>query len=382
MLPKERVRAVLDGCVPDKVPVHHISVSSRVASRILGHEAYVGGAINQWREATAWWNGPEAHGEFVERTRQDAIDIAIALDQDIVRPSYWRDPDQPTARLDEYTFRYECPDGDDWHIKHLDPATELYNVIEQSDRPQLQLDDLDKVVEDMEAEAAEYTPTEQDFADVAYVLERVGEQREVRAPGVSLCIPYDETAWLEAAALRPDLLARLLDVQVGQAVDNIEVLVRMGATVLFGGGDFASDLGPMYSPRIFHELMLPRLQKISQACHRLGLYHLFGTDGNVWAVADDLYADSGVDGHYEVDRKAGMDILSIHQRYPHITMIGNISSFTLHTGSPDDVAAETRACLEEAKQSNKVIAGCSNIIVSQTPDRNVDAMLEAIAKYR
>ena len=111
-------------------------------------------------------------------------------------------------------------------------------------------------------------------------------------------------------------------------------------------------------------------------------YHLFGTDGNVWPAAEDLYGNSGIDGHYEVDRRAGMDIPRIHERYPHITMVGNISSFTLHTGSPEDVKAETRACLEEAKRTDKVIAGSSNIIISETPERNVDVMLETIAKHR
>ena len=178
------------------------------------------------------------------------------------------------------------------------------------------------------------------------------------------------------------LVGRLLDAQVARSVKNAEVLARMGARVLFGGGDFASERGPMYSPRVFHDLMLPRLQRISECCHRLGLYHFFGTDGNVWPVAEDLYGNSRVDGHYEVDRRAGMDILRIHERYPHITMVGNISSFTLHTGSPEDVEVETRACLEEARETGKVIAGCSNIIISETPDRNVDVMLETIAKYR
>jgi uroporphyrinogen-III decarboxylase len=138
----------------------------------------------------------------------------------------------------------------------------------------------------------------------------------------------------------------------------------------------------MYSPRVFRDLMLPRLKRVSEACHQAGAYHLFGTDGDVWQVADDLYGRSGIDGHYELDRRAGMDILKIHERYPRITMIGNISSFTLHTGSPAEVAAETRACLTEAKQTNKVIAGCSNIIVSETPFENVEAMLETISKCR
>jgi uroporphyrinogen decarboxylase len=237
-------------------------------------------------------------------------------------------------------------------------------------------------VERAEKNAAGHAPTEDTFADVRYAMDRVGAEREIRCPGPWTCIPAGEAVWLEATLLRPDLVGRLLDSQVVTSLKNVEVLARMGARMVFGGGDFASEQGPMYSPAVFHELMLPRLKTISDRCHELGLAHLFGTDGNVWPVADDLYGASGVDGHYEVDRKAGMDIVKIHERYPHITMLGNISSFTLHTGTPDDVRAETRACLDEARQTNKVIAGCSNIIVSETPDENVDAMLETIRECR
>ncbi len=382
MTPKDRVRAVLEGRVPDRVPLHHISISSRVASRVLGRDACVGGAINQWREAVALWNGPDAHTEFVERTHQDAIDIAVALDHDLVRPSYWRDSRKPAARIDEYTFRYESEDERNWEVKRLDPVTELYNAIDQSPQPKLQLEDLEELVDKMEMEAEGYTPTEDSFSDVRYALDKVGNEREVRAPGVGLSIPIGNETWLEATILRPDLVGRYLDVRVTRSMKDIEVLSRMGAIMLFGGGDFASDPGPIYSPQIFHEMMLPRLKRISDACHRLGVYHFFGTDGNVWPVAEDLYGNSGIDGHYELDRRASMDILKVHERYPHITMIGNISSFTLHTGSPKDVESETRACIEEARRTNKVIAGCSNIIISETPDENVDAMLETIAKYR
>jgi uroporphyrinogen-III decarboxylase len=77
-----------------------------------------------------------------------------------------------------------------------------------------------------------------------------------------------------------------------------------------------------------------------------------------------------------------MDIPTIHARYPNITMIGNISSFTLHTGCPADVEEETRSCLLEAKETGKVIAGCSNVIMPQTPMKNVETMLMTISKYR
>lgn len=380
MTPKERVHTVLEGKTPDKVPIHHIQISSRVASRLLGREAHVGGGINQWREATALWNGDDAHAEFVERARRDAIDIALALDHDLVRPGYWRDDRKPVARIDDHTFRYES--GAHWEVLQLEPVTELYNVIDQSVQPELQLSDLEALVERQEIAAEAYTPTEDDFDDIRYAMDTVGNEREVRATGLGISIPASQAAWLEATLVRPDLVGRYLDTQVARSIKNAEVLQRMGARLLFGGGDFASDHGPMYSPDVFHDLMLPRLQRISACCRRLGLYHLFGTDGNVWPVAEDLYNHSGITGHYEVDRIAGMDILQIHARYPHIAMIGNIASATLHTGRPDEVEAETRACLEEAKQTGKVIAGCSNMIMSETPQRNVDVMLETIAKYR
>jgi len=322
MTGKERVQAVMEGKPTDRVPVMHISFSSRVASAILGREAYVGGGMQQWREATALWNGPEAHAEFLEKSIQDAIDVALACGHDMIRPYYWRDPRKPAARIDDDTFRYEYP------------------------------------------------------------LERMGDAYAVRTGGPWTNIPEGDSLWFEATLLRPDLVARLLDSQVVRSIKNIEFLARKGASIFFGGGDFASNQGPMYSPQVFRDLMVPRLKRISDRCHQLGTCHLFGTDGNLWPLADDFYVSSGIDGHYEVDRRAGMDILKIHERYPHITMFGNISSFTLHVGTPEDVAAETRACVEEAKATGKVVVGCSNIIVSETPMANVEAMLRTIEEYR
>ncbi|KPL03147.1 MAG: hypothetical protein AMK75_01805 [Planctomycetes bacterium SM23_65] len=381
MTGKERVQAVMEGKPTDRVPVMHISFSSRVASAILGREAYVGGGMQQWREATALWNGPEAHAEFLEKSIQDAIDVALACGHDMIRPYYWRDPRKPAARIDDDTFRYEYPDGT-YEVKRVDPETELYNTIDASPPRPRRFDDLESEVEAAERSVEEYAPTEDRFTEVLAVLERMGDAYAVRTGGPWTNIPEGDSLWFEATLLRPDLVARLLDSQVVRSIKNIEFLARKGASIFFGGGDFASNQGPMYSPQVFRDLMVPRLKRISDRCHQLGTCHLFGTDGNLWPLADDFYVSSGIDGHYEVDRRAGMDILKIHERYPHITMFGNISSFTLHVGTPEDVAAETRACVEEAKATGKVVVGCSNIIVSETPMANVEAMLRTIEEYR
>lgn len=381
MTGKERVQAVLDGGKPDRVPVMHISFSSRVASEILGKEAYVGGGIQQWREGAALWSGPDAHAEFIERSINDAIEISLACGHDMIRPYYWRDGRKPARRIDEYTFRCESPDGS-WVVKRFDPPTELYNTVDASPGPPHTPENLEAEVEAAERAAEEYVPSEASFQEVLTVLKRHGDEYAIRSGGPWTCIPADDPLWLEAVLLWPDLVGRLLDAQTVTSIRNIDFLAEKGLNVFFGGGDFASDHGPMYSPAVFRNLMVPRLRKISEHCHKLGAYHIFGTDGNVWPLADDFYLSSGIDGHYELDRRAGMDILRIHEKYPHIAMFGNISSYALHVGSTEDVIAETRACLEEARATNKVVVGCSNIIICESPMRNVEAMLETIEKYR
>lgn len=378
----ERISALFEGKVPDKPPLMHISFSSRSASIILGRETYVGGAIQQWREAKALWQGPDAHAEFTERCRKDAIAIAVACNHDMIRTSYWRDKRKPAKRIDEYTFRYEDADGN-WEVKRLDPVTELYNAVSQSPRKESTLEDLPAIIEQMEAQSETYDAAkDDDYDDAKYMINAVGHKMSIRGAAPWTCVPISDPVWLEATMLAPELVGRYLDAQLTVSLKKLKFAVSLGLKYFFGGGDFAANQGPMYSPKIFRELMLPRLKKVSEACRRLGVYHLFGTDGNVWPVAEDLYKASGIDGHYEFDRRAGMNPIEVHEKYPHLVMVGNISSHTLHTGTPADVEREVRECLDEARKTNKVITGCSNIIISETPAKNIEAMLDTIAKYR
>jgi uroporphyrinogen decarboxylase len=380
MLPKERVLAAFEHREYDKVPVHHISFSSQVASAILGREAYVGGGIQQWREACALWQGADAHTEFIERSFQDALELALTLDQDIVRISYWRMAERPTRRIDEYTFMYGDPEGR-WRVMRFDPDTELYQTIDFHPKTTTTMEDLERRIEAMERSLEGYKPTPDEFPFEMRAQQLIGHERAVRVGGAGIGIPREEI-WLEAILLRPDLVARWLDIQAERAIRRIELLARLGFRYVWGGGDFASNQGPFYSPKVFRELILPRLIRVSQACHRHGLFHLFASDGNLWPVAEDLFGRSGVDGYYEIDRRAGMDLCELRRRFPHLTLLGNISSHTLHLGTRDEVIAETLSCIEESKRSGSIIVGCSNLIVPGTPPENVMAMIETIQRHR
>ncbi len=109
---------------------------------------------------------------------------------------------------------------------------------------------------------------------------------------------------------------------------------------------------------------------------------MFGSDGNLWPVADMLFGQSGVDAHYEVDTRAGMELRKVRDAFPHLTLFGVISSHTLDTGTKEDVEKEVLSCIEAAKEKGSIVVGCSNIIASTTPIENVKAMVETIRKYR
>lgn len=380
MLPKDRVAAAFEHRPSDKVPIYQGGLSSRVASAVLGREAYVGGGIQQHRESRALWEGPDAHAEYLERSRRDAWELSRLLDLDLIRPAYWRMGQRPSRKIDEFTFVY----GDEqskWLVRRFDPEFELYSTIDKSREPEPTLDDIERIVIAREAKASTYEPCAEHFADHVAAQAEFGDTRAVPVSGVGVSIPR-EPVWLEAIALRPGLVKRYVDTVAAQSAKVPALMASLGLKYLMGGGDSASKHGPFYSPKAFHEIMLPALKKVSEACHAAGTFHMFASDGDLWPVADDLFEASGVSCFYEIDRRCGMDLALLRQRFPHLTLLGGISSETLHIGTKEDVIEETRSALQVAKEMGSIIVGCSNQIVPPTPMDNFWAMMDVLHNER
>ncbi|OIO90101.1 MAG: hypothetical protein AUJ92_19570 [Armatimonadetes bacterium CG2_30_59_28] len=380
MTARERVTAAFEHRPTDVVPHFTAGFSSYAASIVLDREAYVGGGIQQFREARALWQGEDAHQEYLERSRKDAFDLVSVLDMDLVRPAYWRLAEKPVRKIDEQTYLYGNPEKE-WRVMRFDGATELYQVIETSPRPLLTMDDLEEQVKQSEAALEGWQPGESAYEEPLAAREAFPDHA-IQVGCLGLNINYREPLWLEAIAERPDLVARTLDTQVERTVRSIELPIRMGFRFLFGGGDFASNKGPFYSPKFYHEVVFPRWVRMMEACHQRGAFGLFASDGNLWPVAADLFGAAKTDGFYEIDRVAGMDLRKLCERFPHLTLLGNISSATLHRGTKEQVIEETVDCIEAAKECGSILVGCSNQIVAGTPRENLMAMIETIAAAR
>jgi len=380
MLPKDRVLNAFEHRPTDRVPIYQAGFSSRAASLVLGHEAYVGGGMQQWRESKALWEGEDAHQEFLERSQEDARALPKALDLDIIRPTYWRMSEKPVKKIDEHTFMYGDPETS-WRVMRVDPRTELYQVVEQHPNVEPTMEDLERQVESAEKGLDAYQPKAASYAAILDAQEN-DPDRAVLGSGVGVNIPYKVPRWLEAIALRPDIVKRHMMVQAERGVRNANCQAELGLRFLAGGGDFASNKGPFYSPAAFHEMTLPALEKVSEACHANEQFHMFASDGNLWPVADDLFGAAGVDCFYEIDCRAGMHLDKLRERFPHLTLMGGVNSFTLHRGTKEEVVEETRQALEVAKEKGSTIVGCSNQVIAETPPENFWAMMDTLHEHR
>jgi uroporphyrinogen-III decarboxylase len=129
-------------------------------------------------------------------------------------------------------------------------------------------------------------------------------------------------------------------------------------------------------------VLTPALKIVVDAAHAVGMYHFYSGDGNFWPVAEDFFDIAGIDGYFETDRSAGMELRPLRERFPKATFIGNIRVQVLHRGTKDDVIKEVMSCLEVAHQLGGVVVGASNMIMPGTPPENIHTMLNLIEKNR
>ncbi|MGI5818452.1 MAG: uroporphyrinogen decarboxylase family protein [Armatimonadota bacterium] len=375
MTGKERVMATFEGREFDRVPIYCAGLSCRIASHVLGREAFVGHGMQRYRESVARWEG--SLDEFEERTRADVLEVSEKLDLDLVRPAYWRYPHDPIARIDEFTFKFGDEDGY-WWVERFDPETELFQECDRAERPEPTIEDVRRAADQSEAAAESGSaPTPESFPDLQAAIEYYGDRRAIPGSGTGVSIPR-ERHWLEAMALEPETVRRYLVARAKINCRTIPVMAQMGLKILFGGGDFAGKNGPLYGPKAFHQCMLPALQIVSECCDEHDTWHFFASDGNLWPVAEDLFGNSGVDGFYEIDIRCEMHLEKLRDTFPHLRLCGGVASETLHQGSVEDVVAETRDALDVARRRGKIVVGVSNQVVPATPLENFDAMMETL----
>ena len=377
MTSKERVGKVFAHQIPDKVPIFEQLIVSKVASKILGRHVYTGGGefsrdmIEAQMENRRDW--------IVKRHMEDVIELYQKLDMDIVPVGLIpgkEKPDSLPKKLDGNTYCYgDQSDKENHTIVKFDTVSGQLFTPDDSTLNQ-SIEDLESTEEDLRNSLTEeitFDPDKWEMVDE--VVKRLGGEKSI-CIGQAMVIPI-QSAWLQAALLRPDLVELHLDNGLHHALAYVEEAAKHGIDFINGGGDLADTKGPVYSPKIFREIVLPRFQKLVEHCHKLGLPYIFRTDGNVWPIAEDLFVTSGVDGFGEIQPTAGMDLTRLKEKFPNLILWGNLDcGDTLINGSKERIGKEVKECFNKGKPGGNYIFGSSNSIHWGVPAENFLLMRE------
>ena len=369
----DRCLKTIAGRATDRVPAYTPTIACDVARQILDREAHTGSPSLAYASAKAWLQGEQAYDEFQDSVTEDLIDLNRALGIEVIRYGL-RGGLKPTRQIGEHTFLCGDPDGVhqvwrwDPKVMNLCRTKSTAPVVQPEDWP-AQVEKRTRGVEDAVAAIRETCGRWE-----AELQERLGDEMLVIAAAGGFSLGVDEPS-LMACVLEPGAVGDLLDCQLELNIARAETLAGRGLMVQYGGGDMADKNGPLYSPSVFRELILPRLTKFIARCRELGVHHFWRTDGRLWPVTDMIFVEAGVPGYGEVDFDAGMDAATIRERYPELVIWGNISGDRLRRGSRSEVHDHCLAVLE-GSGGRAYFHGCSNTVLPGTPVENVLAMMQ------
>lgn len=342
----DRVRAVLNGDLPDRAPLFDLLRNDAVIEHFSGRKLTVE-------------NGPEvvykAYEPAVDATRSS---VGIPGKEELVILEDGRE--QRHYRWTTWTQHKHYPDSNTYasikkmEIESLDPSA-------WDENQQRSLADF--------------------LAWVAEERQKLGEVFFV--PGIAgpgLMGIYGEVG-LEAFSYYladcPDIIVELLEHNTARAItlakhhpDN------HGIEAGFLGDDIAFNSGPLLSPVWLREHYFPRLARVIAAWHARGVKILFHSDGNLNPILDDL-VKAGIDGLNPIEILAGMDVGHIHRRYPDLFMAGGIDvSQLLPFGSPQQVKDKVKQTIDAAE--GRIMIGSSTELNDNVPLENFLALREAV----
>jgi len=182
--------------------------------------------------------------------------------------------------------------------------------------------------------------------------------------------------------LNPELVRKLVQIGVEYNSTLAQRAIQLGADAIFTSDDYADNRGPMMSPRHFHEFLLPGLKSVVQAVHAAGVPIIKHTDGNIMPILNDILS-SGVDCIDPLDPLGNMSIATLKEKYgTQVCIKGNVNiGGALSLGTPDEVRAETYACIQAGKPGGAYILSTSNSIMSCILPANYLAMIETLRQF-
>jgi uroporphyrinogen decarboxylase len=170
------------------------------------------------------------------------------------------------------------------------------------------------------------------------------------------------------------LLETILDRYFEWSIEVAQRVCRLGFDLYVTTDDMAHKTGPLFSPAVFHELVMPRYRKLAE---KVSLPWVMHSDGNIEPLLADLIS-LGIAGIHPLE-KGAVDIRQIKARYgQQLCLLGNVDLNILGNGTVEETEAEVRGLIGDLGPGGGSIISSGNSLTSCLKPANVNAMARII----
>ena len=235
-------------------------------------------------------------------------------------------------------------------------------------------------VVDTEADLKRYSPP-LDYVDEFFDVDRVKEVME-RYP--EHCFIYGShigpfTAGYMAMGFehfflrlieRPAFVHKLLEDRTEWCIAMYRKAIGLGVDVAVLGDDAGHGQGPMISPRMWREFILPYHRHIVDQLDVPVIWH---SDGAIESLLP-MAIEAGFVGFHSLEPTAGMDLEKVKREFGgDLVLIGNVDVTVLCNSDLEAVREEVRRCIEQgAAGGGYMIASCNSIFKGMNPTSVVE----------
>jgi uroporphyrinogen decarboxylase len=182
----------------------------------------------------------------------------------------------------------------------------------------------------------------------------------------------------------PAFVNELMDRMEEYAFAQIECILEYPVDVLLTTGPVCVNQGPMFSPQMHEEFILPRIERMMELVRPSGVPVILHADGDVSAFLDWII-ETKFAGLHPIEPGDGLlDIYDLKKKYgENICFCGNIDNAGILThGTPDEVRADVQEHLARLSSGGGYVCGSSHEITDITPFENFCALAETICSYK
>ncbi len=380
MTPKERVLAVLNGRLPDRVPWGEHAIDYNIYEMFLGRPSFVHA---KFKETKAYWEGKNA--EIARSYMHDIVDLTLALDMDLVTlsmlpPATYKA--QPMERLDEYTYRDVS--GRIFTVSKVTGDLMLTPINTAFFQRDITYEWISR-----QAEAAgklpplPADPNVSEYAAIRYAVEKLGKTHFLIVPINGIEWPrYGETeedSWANLV-LEPKICEKIAEYQYYHTIRELDRIAASGVDGVLSVGDLGMKNSLSASPRLYREIILPYHRLIYRECKKRGLYVLRHCCGYIWPIIDEIAENN--DAYESIQESAGMDILKLKERVGQkLVLWGGVWHEHIHGGTPEQVYDDAKRAICSVGKDGRFILGSSHSLTVGATRENILSMKKALNDF-